>query len=301
MQTLSRWIVILVGGLLILALPGKARCSTTITTELNAYTIKSYVDKGFHVRPDQAKAALFEAIHNKDAQLVNKVLAALKKMYGRIHVSKNLTQIVNSHDVRGLTPLSYGAIYGNRAIIEALINYGADPNASDNYGNTPLMQAAMNNHPDIVELLVDYGAKVNYRGSLRINNFKILGGSALMAAVAGGNLESVQQLVAMGADLEAPDDSGKTALCHAAIAGRLAIAHYLIAAGAHLDPRDEFGRTPLMFAVIHFHPQMVKLLIAAGANVHARDIQHQSPLEYASSLGDQKSLYFIQEALDRVP
>lgn len=282
-----------------LPLPARAQQVTGVVTDLNPATIQSYVRRGIHIPPDQAKAVLFEAVHSGSAQVVEKVLKALAQMYRRIRVSANLLQILNAHDARGLTPLSYAAIYGNGDMVAALIQYGADPNGTDNYGNTPLMQAALQDDPQMVELLVNYGALVNFQSATKLEQFKILKGSALMAAVLSNSIETAKILLKLGADLEERDDSHMTALMHAAQAGLNEMVLLLIEAGSDLEARDELGRTALIFAIIHMKPRTVQLLLEAGADVYAQDVQRQGPLEYASSVGDPQSQYLIQRAVAR--
>jgi len=57
--------------------------------------------------------------------------------------------------------LAYACIYSSPAIIEKLIDEGADLNGRDCDGRTPLMDAAEHGRSDIVRMLVSHGADVN--------------------------------------------------------------------------------------------------------------------------------------------
>lgn len=291
--------LLIISWSLCLPFHSSAQTVSGVVTDLNPATIQSYVRNGIHIRPDQAKAVLFEAVHSGSAQVVEKVLKSLAQMYRRIRVSANLLQILNAHDARGLTPLSYAAIYGSEDMASTLIQYGADPNGTDNYGNTPLMQAALHNDSEMVELLVNFGALVNYQSATKLEQFKVLRGSALMAAVLSNSLETAQILIKLGADLEERDDTQMTALMHAAQQGINKMVRLLVQVGTDLDAKDQLGRTALIFAIIHLRPQTVRLLLDAGADVYAQDIQRQGPLEYASAVGDPESQYLIQRAIAR--
>lgn len=292
-------IVLLLAGCcwLLPPLPAAAQTVSGVVVDLKPATLRWYINKGIHIRPDQAKAVLFEAVHSGNTQVVESVLESLSLMYRRIRVSANLLQIINGHDTRGLTPLGYAAIYGNTAMATALIKYGADINGTDNYGNTPLMQAALHNDPEMVQLLVNYGALVNYQSATKLEQFKTLKGSALMAAVQGDSLETAKMLIRLGADLEERDDSAMTALMHAAATGNDAMVGLLTDSGAELDAKDQLGRTALIFAIIHLQPNTVRLLLEAGADVFAQDIQRQGPLEYATATGDTESQFLVRRAI----
>ncbi|OIP90059.1 MAG: hypothetical protein AUK55_13450 [Syntrophobacteraceae bacterium CG2_30_61_12] len=280
-------------------LPSVAQTVSGVVVDLKPATLRWYIDKGIHIRPDQAKAVLFEAVHGGNTQVVESVLESLNLMYRRIRVGANLLQILNAHDTRGLTPLGYAAIHGNTGMATALIKYGADPNGTDNYGNTPVMQAALHDDPEMVQLLVNHGALVNYQSATKLEQFKTLKGSALMAAVQGNSLETAKMLIRLGADLDERDDSNMTALMHAAAGGNSTMAGLLTESGANLESRDHLGRTALIFAIIRLQPKTVRLLLEAGADVSAQDIQRQGPLEYATATGDTQSQVLVRRAIAR--
>ena len=57
--------------------------------------------------------------------------------------------------------LIWSADLGHVDVVKALIDNGADLEASDFYGWTPLMKATYRNNIEIVKLLVEKGANVN--------------------------------------------------------------------------------------------------------------------------------------------
>jgi ankyrin repeat protein len=94
------------------------------------------------------------------------------------------------------TPLILAARGGNAAVMEPLVEAGADVNARTSNGTTPLMLAAASGRTDAVEILLDRGADVNAVESTR-------GLSAAMFAAASDRSAVVELLAAWGADLDA--------------------------------------------------------------------------------------------------
>lgn len=75
-------------------------------------------------------------------------------------------------------------------------------NVRDNCGWTPLHEAANNNHYAIVEALLEAGADINDRGGIHCNGI-----TPLIDAASCGNLEIIQLLVDMGANVLAEDSN----------------------------------------------------------------------------------------------
>ncbi len=102
------------------------------------------------------------------------------------------------------------------------------------------------------------------------------------AAGFSGNIESVKQAIADGADVNAKGGmTGGTPLHYAAMFGRKEIAELLIAKGADVNAKDEAGRTPLYEAAWQGRGEIAELLIAKGANVNAKNEDGKTPLDVA--------------------
>ena len=92
-----------------------------------------------------------------------------------------------------ITPLFMACTNGNAAVMQALLDAGADPNSAKSNGTTALMTAAASGSTEAVRLLLDRGAKVNARESVH-------GQTALMFASALNRAAVVRLLMDRGAD-----------------------------------------------------------------------------------------------------
>lgn len=91
-------------------------------------------------------------------------------------------------------------------------------------------------------------------------------GATLRAAAREGDLERVEELLAAGAPVDAPNRYGATALFFAADRGHLEVVRALAAAGASLAIEDRFYRmTPLSRALGSGHRAVVLFLLGRGA------------------------------------
>ena len=60
----------------------------------------------------------------------------------------------------GITPLLYGAHYGNLDVCKILLEHGANPDLRDVYGRTALMKAAALGHINVAKMLIKAGANI---------------------------------------------------------------------------------------------------------------------------------------------
>ncbi|HJM68964.1 MAG TPA: ankyrin repeat domain-containing protein [Candidatus Babeliales bacterium] len=94
------------------------------------------------------------------------------------------------------------------------------------------------------------------------------GFTALMVAVRAGRLNVVNELIALGAEVNvASGPMLNTPLIEATIKGNLEMVEVLLEAGADVNKENRFGFTPLMEAADWGHLGIVKVLLEAGALV----------------------------------
>lgn len=171
---------------------------------------------------------------------------------------------VGAKDKGEATALHKAAFAGNFEIAKALIEAGADTNASDHNGTTPLMDAALGmDDVRMAELLVKNGADVNAR--------EVQSLSALFYAAAAGHDQILQYLISEGADVKHRGRFGTTALMKAASNGHPANLELLLNFGLDVNAQDKSGWTALMDAAFNGHEDAVALLLRWGADKTVRN------------------------------
>ncbi|MDQ3623735.1 MAG: ankyrin repeat domain-containing protein [Verrucomicrobiota bacterium] len=170
----------------------------------------------------------------------------------------------------GVTPLTLACQNGSTALVEFLLDHGADPNTTLRGGETVLMTAARTGKAGPVKALLSCGAIVEAKEKR--------GQTALMWAAADGHAEVVELLIKAGANFRAAlPDSGFTPLFFAARDGRAEVVRVLLRAGADVNetlqpPRKSSGKGPrkgtgaLMLAVENGHFDLALALLEAGAD-----------------------------------
>jgi len=206
----------------------------------------------------------------------------------------------------GWTPLLYAVDHGHKEVAELLIAKGADVNAKVDVGGTPLHFAAALDHKEIVELLIAEGADVNGKSRRETpldtafqfghketaDLLRKHGGTtgeeikAVLDAAKTGNIESIKQYLASGADVNAEVGDGLTLLFIPAFGGHTEITELIIAEGADVNAKDKIGMTPLHGAVVLDRKETVELLIANGAAVNAKTVKRETPLDWAVPNGE---------------
>uniref|UniRef100_A0A8C9XAZ2 Ankyrin repeat and BTB domain containing 3 n=1 Tax=Sander lucioperca TaxID=283035 RepID=A0A8C9XAZ2_SANLU len=110
---------------------------------------------------------------------------------------------INSLSEQGMTPLMYACVRGDEAMVQMLLDAGADINSEhpsvfpEMRQATPLTFAVLHGHVPVVQLLLD--AKANVEGSLQ-DGMENYTETPLQLAAAAGNFELVSLLLERGAD-----------------------------------------------------------------------------------------------------
>jgi len=121
----------------------------------------------------------------------------------------------------GFTALHYPAFFGlgdAAAVTRALLEAGADVNArsSNDFSVLPLHSAVAGNHEEVAAVLIEAGTDVNAR--------QRHGWTPLHGAAQHGASDTVERLLAAGADAAATNDDGVSAADLASQAGHEALA-----------------------------------------------------------------------------
>jgi ankyrin repeat protein len=122
-------------------------------------------------------------------------------------------------------PLLQAAAQGNTAVVQQLLDKGANIESKDKNGYTALILAAVFNNTEVVKLLLARGANIEAK-----NND---GNTALIWAAFKDKLEVVKLLLANGANINAKNNDGDTALTMATIKSATDVVNLLQEKGAH--------------------------------------------------------------------
>ena len=186
----------------------------------------------------------------------------------------------------GVTALMVAARAGTVALVERLLERGADVQAERRGGATALHYAAQGARPAVIRRLVQAGAPLDaaaangwtaltvaaatgeaaaVRALLRAgadpNLTDVYGWSPLMRAVDNGYPDAAAELLDHPAvRLDLTDDAGMTALHHAARRGMDTLAAALIEHCADPGVRDQNGFTPAMLARRTGHGELAPVL-----------------------------------------
>ncbi|XP_045483729.1 poly [ADP-ribose] polymerase tankyrase [Harmonia axyridis] len=265
----------------------------TTVVSLQGYTAAQMasedVQKIFQDPPGSAdvECQLLEAAKSGNLELVQQLLTSFP-------------HIVNCRDLDGRhsTPLHFASGYNRVAVVEYLLEQGADVHAKDKGGLVPLHNACSYGHYEVTELLVKHGASVNVADLWKF--------TPLHEAAAKGKYEIVKLLLKHGADpnkknrdnatpldlvKEGDQDvadllKGNAALLDAAKRGNLARVQRLVSP-ENINCRDAQGRnsTPLHLAAGYNNVEVAEYLLEHGADVNAQDKGGLIPLHNASSYG----------------
>lgn len=210
---------------------------------------------------------------------------------GDINLINDLIQTpginVNVADLEGSTVVWYAVSGGNIAVLQRLIEAGADVNLPPgSLVNPPLLVAIHKGREEMVDMLLTAGADVNATHRT----------TSVLACTIGAfwNPRIVSKLIqAPGVNVNFISDApGSTAPLHtAAIFNRLEAMQWLLLAGADPNIRtsDKYyvqaGCTPIYYAALCAGRGGIELLIDAGADVNAQNKLGDTALHIAAARG----------------
>ena len=184
---------------------------------------------------------------------------------------------VNAQDEYDFTPLHIAILYNHYKAAETLIELGADIEAQDKDGMTPLLIAAKYGNVEMFKLLLEKGANIDALA----NNM-----TPLHFAIENNHDLAAEELIRLGANIEATNKIEMTPLFIAIQKGHTQTVITLIELGANVDAVDKLGRSPLRIATEKGYAEIVELLLKKGVNVDAQDISGNTALHIAAKKGN---------------
>ena len=142
-----------------------------------------------------------------------------------------------------------------------------------------LFDAARLGRTDMIAPLVKAGVDLNATDAR--------GFTPLILAAYNGQAETLDALIAAGADACKPDGSqGNTAQMGVAFKGNDAIAARLLTAGCDVNARNKAGQTALMMAALFGRSAQVAMLVKAGADPALADASGRTAKAVAQGQGN---------------
>lgn len=206
---------------------------------------------------------------------------------------------VNQPEADGSTALLWATWHDDAALVQALLDAGADPALSNQLALDPVLLASRNGSAAVLRLLLAAGAPLAgaVSQSQPSANWAAAGVEPpLLAAARAGSVAAVSVLLDAGADPNVAEDlEQQTALMWAAAAGHHEVVRVLLAAGADPDRQARVtsldkrvnadfpsgGFAPLHWAARNGDAALIELLLAHGADLNVRNGDGATPLMLA--------------------
>ncbi|KAG0650391.1 Ankyrin-3 [Hyphodiscus hymeniophilus] len=166
-----------------------------------------------------------------------------------------------------------------KSIAKLLLQRGVDVEERNSSGQPPLFRAVSKGSTSMVKQLLDHGASATARTSK--------GAASLSEAVGRGDKSIVLLLLAQkDIDVEVENEKGQTPLYKAISRGDISIAEQLLRKGASPSKYPPGEENPLNLAIGRGSTALTHLLLQRGADFEEKNRSGESPLFAAASRGD---------------
>jgi len=198
---------------------------------------------------------------------------------------------VSEPDAGGYYALQWGALNNRTAAAQYLLEHGADLNAVDFSGQSALHWTAVRGSIQAAELLLQSGARLECADSR--------GYRVTHVAAQYGHTSFIYHLITKwGAEVDAPDNDGRSPLHWAAYKGFSDCIRLLLYMDAYLGRADKEGCTPLHWAAIRGNLDACTVLVQAGSleDLMAKDKTGLTAAQLASDKGHRHVAFFLSNA-----
>ena len=175
----------------------------------------------------------------------------------RLLISKN-SQLINLINDNGETALWRSSQIGNTNSVAELMKLGANSGTRCASQLTPLTVAAMKNRANIVRILESDSRM------WELDRTGLPGNTPFHWAALYGHIETLHQMLNLGADVDLRNQYNESAMWLASYGGARNAISFLIAKGASLNVRNRNGWTLLHAAAFNGHQNAVMYLIRKG-------------------------------------
>ena len=174
----------------------------------------------------------------------------------------------------------YEIEYSN--IVTDLLQYGLTVNPKD--AKNLMYSAVKNGYLELVEELLKHSTDVNILFNAACRN----GYKPLHVAIRYRQKEVAELLLSYGADVNAPDETGRTAIFYATEKADLEMTELLLTNKANVKDNPEL----LNDAVRDGHREIVEVLLQHGADVNGSDKYGRKPLHFI--ITDRRRMYQLR-------
>ena len=201
---------------------------------------------------------------------------------------------VNASNKQNKTALMMACLERNIGAINVLLNAGADPRTANIDGDTCLHIAVRTQcNKETLQAIVDHGADVN---AISINNQ-----TALMISCLMQNVDAITVLLDSRADPNIADADGNTCLHCAVKQGcNKYVCQALLNHGADVNVRNKNDQTALMMACLKANVDVINILLNAGANPKATDTDGETCLHKAVTKKGKFRMHCNKETLQAI-
>ncbi|KFK33845.1 hypothetical protein AALP_AA5G067400 [Arabis alpina] len=194
-------------------------------------------------------------------------------------------------DGLGYYALQWAALNSRTAVAQYIIEHGGDVNARDHTGQTALHWSAVRGAIQVAELLLQEGARVD---AADMNGYQ----PTHVAAQYGQTAFFCHIVSKWNADLDVPDNDGRSPLHWAAYKGYADSIRLLLFLDAYRGRQDKEGCTPLHWAAIRGNLEACTVLVQAGKkeDLMITDNTGLTPAQLAAEKNHRQVAFFLGNA-----